>query len=205
METAVVNPYLRELRPGARRSGDDAEPRRHGLDPARARRAAPGATVRTRSSTRTPAATTGSPATGCSTASSSRSGQARYRNRWVRTDARVRGARRDAARGQPDDVFAGGSSVANTTSSRTAASIFALVETSLPTEVRADLSTVGRVDFGGALRSPMTAHPKLDPLTGELVFFGYDIFGPPYLRYHVIDAHGQPRVAPRRSRSADRS
>ena len=36
----------------------------------------------------------------------------------------------------------------------------------------------------------MTAHPKYDPLTAELVFFGYDIMGPPWLRYHVLDANG---------------
>ncbi len=37
----------------------------------------------------------------------------------------------------------------------------------------------------------MTAHPKVDPVTGELVFFGVDLFGPPFLRYHVVDASGQ--------------
>ena len=36
----------------------------------------------------------------------------------------------------------------------------------------------------------MTAHPKMDPRTGEMVFFGYDITGPPWLRYHVVDASG---------------
>jgi carotenoid cleavage dioxygenase len=46
-------------------------------------------------------------------------------------------------------------------------------------------------DFDGALSSPMTAHPKVDPDTGELVFFGTDVFGPPFLRYHVADAGGQ--------------
>jgi carotenoid cleavage dioxygenase-like enzyme len=36
----------------------------------------------------------------------------------------------------------------------------------------------------------MTAHPKLDPDTGELHFFGYGFF-PPYLTYHVADASGR--------------
>jgi carotenoid cleavage dioxygenase len=31
----------------------------------------------------------------------------------------------------------------------------------------------------------------VDPDTGELVFFGVDLFGPPFLRYHVVDAAGQ--------------
>jgi carotenoid cleavage dioxygenase len=37
----------------------------------------------------------------------------------------------------------------------------------------------------------MTAHPKMDPVTGEMLLFGYDPFGPPWLRYHVVDASGE--------------
>jgi len=48
---------------------------------------------------------------------------------------------------------------------------------------------VGPYDFGGKLVGPMTAHPKRDPDTGELLFFGYSPF-PPYLRYHVASADG---------------
>ena len=117
-------------------------------------------------------------------------GRARYRNRWVRTDGACEALGEAPPSGQPDDVFVGGSSVANTAVTAHRGRIFALVEVALPTEVRADLSTIGRNDFGGALRSAMTAHPKYDPLTGELVFFGYDIMGPPWLRYHVLDADG---------------
>ena len=87
-------------------------------------------------------------------------------------------------------MFIGGGNAANTHVVCHAGRILALVEVCLPTEVRPDLSTVGRYDFGGALRSPMTAHPKVDPRTGEMVFFGYDITGPPWLRYHVVDASG---------------
>ncbi|MBI3801393.1 MAG: carotenoid oxygenase family protein, partial [Deltaproteobacteria bacterium] len=52
------------------------------------------------------------------------------------------------------------------------------------------LDTIGPYDFGGKLLGPMTAHPKIDPGTGELLFFGYSPF-PPYLRYYVASADGK--------------
>jgi carotenoid cleavage oxygenase len=116
---------------------------------------------------------------------------ASYRNRWIRTDQAISLLGEDPIPGQPDDVFPVGSSVANTHVVAHAGKIFALVEVCLPTQVRPDLSTVGRYDFGGKLRSAMTAHPKVDPVTGEMLFFGYDPFGPPWLRYHVANAAGE--------------
>ena len=115
---------------------------------------------------------------------------ASYRNRWVRTDRAAEALGEEPIPGQPADVFIGGGSVANTHVVPHAGKILALVETCLPTEVSPDLETIGRYDFGGKLRSSMTAHPKIDPVTGELVFFGYDVMGPPWLRYHVVDATG---------------
>jgi carotenoid cleavage dioxygenase len=53
-----------------------------------------------------------------------------------------------------------------------------------------DLSTVGVYDFEGRLGSSFTAHPKIDPETGHLHFFGY-WFVPPYLTYQVADASGR--------------
>ena len=63
------------------------------------------------------------------------------------------------------------------------------MEAARPIELDASLATVGEYDFGGALPAAMTAHPKVDPVTGEMVFFAYSPF-PPYLRYHVADASG---------------
>ena len=53
-----------------------------------------------------------------------------------------------------------------------------------------DLSTVGSQDFGGAVRNSFTAHPKIDPVTGYMHFFGY-YFLPPYLTYYVADDRGE--------------
>jgi len=68
--------------------------------------------------------------------------------------------------------------------------LLALMEAALPTRMRPDtLDTVGEYDFDGRLIGPMTAHPKIDPETGEMLFFGYSPF-PPYLTYHVVGADG---------------
>jgi carotenoid cleavage dioxygenase len=119
-----------------------------------------------------------------------RDGQAvSYRNRWVRTDQAC-DALGEPRVGGADESWPMGSAVSNTHVVPHAGRIFALVENALPMEVDGDLNTLGRWDYNGALRSAMTAHPKVDPETGELLFFGYDIFGPPYLRFHVADASG---------------
>ena len=109
-----------------------------------------------------------------------------YRNRWVRTRTFLEGARAMSETGQRD-LTAG---LANTHVVAHAGRILALVESSLPTEVTAELDTVGWYDFGGRLTTPMTAHPKTCPRTGEMLFFAYD-FLPPFLTYHRADARGR--------------
>lgn len=52
-----------------------------------------------------------------------------------------------------------------------------------------DLSTKGTFTYEGKLPGNMTAHPRIDPVTGELLFFGYDVM-PPYLTYMRADAKG---------------
>jgi carotenoid cleavage dioxygenase len=108
-----------------------------------------------------------------------------YRNRWVRTNA---------FHGRPY-VDAGGRLDLTAVSANThvvshARRLFALVEGGLPYEVTPDLDTVGPCDFGGRLTTAMTAHPKRDPVTGELHFFGYGL-RPPYLTYHRLDVKGE--------------
>jgi carotenoid cleavage dioxygenase-like enzyme len=52
-----------------------------------------------------------------------------------------------------------------------------------------DLSTKGVFNYDGKLTGNMTAHPRIDPATGELLFFGYNVIRP-YLTYMRADAAG---------------
>ncbi|MGW2743604.1 carotenoid oxygenase family protein [Streptomyces sp. NPDC001450] len=107
-----------------------------------------------------------------------------YRNRWVRTPA-LDGAPYLTEKG-PDLT----ASVAGTHVIEHAGRLLALCEANFPFELTRDLDTVGAYDFDGKLRSAMTAHPKTDPVTGELHFFGSSPV-PPYLMYYVADTEGE--------------
>ncbi|WP_182884148.1 carotenoid oxygenase family protein [Microbispora sp. H10885] len=107
-----------------------------------------------------------------------------YRNRWVRT------TRLDGAPYLGDKGVDLAAVPANTHVVSHADKIFALVENGLPYEMTPELDTVGPCDFGGRLATAMTAHPKEDPVTGELHFFGYG-WAPPYLTYHRLSAAGE--------------
>ncbi|KAG5222344.1 carotenoid family protein [Salix suchowensis] len=48
-----------------------------------------------------------------------------------------------------------------------------------------DLQTIGLLDYDKRLNHPFTAHPKVDPFTGEMFTFGCSL-EPPYVTYRVI-------------------
>ncbi|XP_057807649.1 carotenoid 9,10(9',10')-cleavage dioxygenase-like isoform X2 [Salvia miltiorrhiza] len=52
-----------------------------------------------------------------------------------------------------------------------------------------DLQTIGMMDYDKRLSHSFTAHPKVDPLTGEMFTFGYSRT-PPYITYRVISKEG---------------
>jgi carotenoid cleavage dioxygenase len=109
-----------------------------------------------------------------------------YRNRWVQT----RRLTENAQFVSEDGVIDHSAAVANTNIVGHAGRIYALVESSFPTEMDAGLGTLGTNDFGGRLQTAFTAHPKICPKTGELHAFGYR-FAPPLLTYLRLDAAGE--------------
>ncbi len=109
-----------------------------------------------------------------------------YRNRWVRTRRLASATGTPSPRGprEPVDGPANGHVIAH------AGKLLALSETGFPHRLTLDLATVAVEDFDATLASPVAAHPHRDPETGGLALFGVDPFGPPYLRYHELDADG---------------
>jgi carotenoid cleavage dioxygenase-like enzyme len=107
-----------------------------------------------------------------------------YRNRYVRTPLY------EASSGFGEGIPGAEASQSNVSTIWHGGRLLSSGEIGFPYELSpADLSTVGAHDFAGRLTTSMTAHPKIDPATGHLHFFGYG-FVEPYLTYHVADAAG---------------
>ena len=109
-----------------------------------------------------------------------------YRNRWVRTTPVAEALGEEPVDGPQPPLF----DSSNTNVLAFAGRTLALTEMAMPYELTEELGTVCRTDFGGPLTNGFTAHPKLDPETGELHAFGYGIQDP-FLVYYVIDADGR--------------
>lgn len=87
-----------------------------------------------------------------------------------------------------------GVGLANTSLAFFGGRLYALGESDLPYAVHlspgdGDVSTLGRWDFDGRLTMGMTAHPKKDPVTGEVFAFRYGPV-PPFLTYFRFDQDG---------------
>jgi carotenoid cleavage dioxygenase-like enzyme len=130
-------------------------------------------------------------------------GRARYANRWVRTKGMA------AEEGAGKGIFGGLMTPAFVDMAllgpdpdpgwpfrldpfvsivRHGGRYLALDEGLPPYEVTAELETVGLYDYDGALPG-MCAHPKTDPVTGEMVLFRYDV-EEPFLMWMVIGPDG---------------
>eukprot|EP00741_Cyanophora_paradoxa_P007779 tig00001208_g7526.t1 len=77
---------------------------------------------------------------------------------------------------------------------------FALWEAGPPTEMRlrrgarsaVDFETVGPYSFAGqGWNGPFTAHPKVDPVTGEMIAIGYGNFPGPFVSHGVVGPDGR--------------
>jgi carotenoid cleavage dioxygenase len=115
-----------------------------------------------------------------------------YRNRWIRTPriAAAQGETLRRARGWPGFETLG----ANTNVVGHAGKTLALVEGGVANyELTDELDTVGPCDFDGTLTGGYTAHPKRDPVTGELHAVSYHFGRGNQVQYSVIDRHGRAR------------
>src|ERR1700742_1924481 len=126
-------------------------------------------------------------------------GRASYRNRWIRTPKWQ--VEHDAGRalfgsfgrklpGAPVNFDTG---AANTNIIFHAGRLLALEEAHAPTEIEpGTLNRRGYVNYDGGIAGPFTAHPKIDPVTGEMVFFGYNASGPftPTLSFGSVNSSG---------------
>ena len=130
-------------------------------------------------------------------------GRVSYRNRWVRTPKwEAEHAARKALFGSwgnpattDPTVLGKDCGVANTNIVWHAGRLLALEEAHRPFALDPQtLAGQGYWDYGGAFKGArFTAHPKIDPETGEMIFFAYSAAGDfsPTLAFGVIDHTGK--------------
>jgi len=129
-------------------------------------------------------------------------GKVSYRNRWMRTvkwklEHDAGEALFSAFNPMESDPSVAGmetDGLANTNVVWHGGRLLALEEGHAPFAVDPEtLDSLGAWTFDGKLAGPMTAHPKMDPETGEMLFFGYMASGPftSTISYQVVDAQGR--------------
>lgn len=105
-------------------------------------------------------------------------GQAQwYRNRRIPEDAGGAGGHLGPSSANTHVVSHGGR-------------ILALEDTHLPHAITPEMESLGPMNFGGRLRGPLCAHPKVCPLTGEMHAFGTSPRAQPHLTYYQFSPEG---------------
>lgn len=130
-------------------------------------------------------------------------GQVSYRSRWVNTEryAMQKAARRslfgryrNRYTNAPEAIGAN-MGTANTTAMFHAGTLYALKEDDLPYTLDPEtLETLGRTDMNGQITANcFTAHPKVDPITNELLAFSYQARGDGTkdIVYYLFDKDGK--------------
>ncbi|MGK7944761.1 MAG: carotenoid oxygenase family protein [Microcystaceae cyanobacterium] len=126
-------------------------------------------------------------------------GKASYLNRYVRTHKFKTEKEQGKALWtglleppQPNHPFGTDTNTANTALIYHGGQLLALWEGGSPYALTVpQLETKGKHTFNDKLQSPFTAHPKIDPVTGEMMFIGYSLTQPPYLYYGIVSAEGE--------------
>ncbi len=112
-----------------------------------------------------------------------------YRAKWVRSTSVSEALDEEPAPGERH----GGMDGANTNVIGLDGRTFAIVEAGArPVELTYDLDTIEHSDLGGTLPNGYTAHPKVDPATGDLHAIAYH-WALPHLQYIVIGPDAKVR------------
>jgi len=131
-------------------------------------------------------------------------GKVDYRNRWVRTakwkiedregKAVVNAMNPfDCEPEYSDFVLVDKEGLANTAMVWHGGRLLAMEEGHAPYELDPHtLESIGSWTFRGKLHTAMTAHPKVDPVTGEMVFFAYLATGPFAADVYIFPRHIPP-------------
>jgi carotenoid cleavage dioxygenase-like enzyme len=128
-------------------------------------------------------------------------GHVSWKNRWVRTEKyeleRAAGKSLFGVLGNPmnadPSVADKHYNTANTSIVWHGNRLMALMEGTIAVELEPKtLATIGNFSYDGKIDGPITAHPKFDHTSGEMVFFGNQAKGPfsEFLRMNVADKDG---------------
>lgn len=110
-----------------------------------------------------------------------------YRNRWIRSAAVEQARGLPAAPGERN----GPRDTVNTNVIGHAGSIWALVEAgTFPVRLDEGLESVAYDPFGGTLKGSFSAHPHLDPDTGQIHAICYEATRPHEIRHVVVNPAG---------------
>jgi 8'-apo-carotenoid 13,14-cleaving dioxygenase len=120
-----------------------------------------------------------------------KNGQAEwYRNRWIKSRKVTEALGLPEASGPRH----GPTDTVNTNVLGHAGTIWALVEAGgYPVRINEELETIAHDPFGGTLKGSFTAHPHLDPETGEMHAICYEGTDANTIRHVVVDANGKVR------------
>ncbi|MDH3641178.1 MAG: carotenoid oxygenase family protein [Gammaproteobacteria bacterium] len=126
-------------------------------------------------------------------------GRVTYVNRFVETQGHLAEQELgrviwDGLKTAPEDAEKYGPSknIANTAMIFHAGKFLALQEGAHPFHLKLpNLDPVGETDYEGRLNHPFSAHPKIDPRTGELVTYGYNVMSKPHCCVSLITEKGE--------------
>ncbi len=126
-------------------------------------------------------------------------GKATYINRFVETPGHLAEQEKgdliwNGPMTAPEVIaeFGAGKNIANTAMVFHAGKFLALQEGAHPFHVTLpNLDPVEEIDYDGRLKHVFTAHPKIDPRTGEMITYGYNIMSKPHCDVSIINKEGE--------------